>query len=102
MDVVETVIRPRLAHMADDLTSDQIKDAKSLLQELAQARLNATPRYRVVEESGPAHERVFVVEVLVGDLVIGRGEGKSKRGAEQDAARNALTDDGWRDGTEVG
>ncbi len=74
----------------------KIKDDKSLLQELAQGELGLTPRYRVVETSGPSHERTFVVEVLIGEHVAGRGEGRSKRLAEQDAARHALADPGWR------
>jgi ribonuclease-3 len=75
----------------------QIKDDKSLLQELAQGELGVTPRYQVVGESGPSHERVFTVEVLLGEHVAGRGEGRSKRQAEQDAAHNALADPGWRE-----
>jgi ribonuclease-3 len=78
----------------------RIKDDKSRLQELAQARLSVTPRYRVVEESGPSHERTFVVEVLLGDTVAARGEGRSKRQAEQVAAQRALADEGWAGGAE--
>ena len=77
-------------------TSASIKDDKSLLQELAQGQLGVTPTYRVVGESGPSHDRTFTVEVLLGDFVAGRGEGRSKRQAEQAAARDALRDDGWR------
>jgi len=74
----------------------RVKDDKSLLQELAQAALGVTPRYRVVEESGPSHERTFVVEVLLGELAAARGAGRSKRLAEQAAAHAALADPGWR------
>jgi ribonuclease-3 len=73
----------------------RIKDAKSLLQELAQGALGLTPRYQVVEESGPSHDRTFVVEALIGDLVVARGAGKNKRQAEQAAAQAALADPGW-------
>jgi len=78
----------------------QIKDDKSLLQELAQGQLGITPRYQVVGESGPSHARTFVIEVLLGDHVAGRGEGRSKRQAEQDAAHNALADPGWQEVTQ--
>jgi ribonuclease III len=74
----------------------RIKDAKSRLQELAQGALTLTPRYQVVEESGPSHDRTFVVEALIGEVVVGRGSGKNKRQAEQAAAQAALADPGWR------
>jgi ribonuclease III len=63
---------------------------------VAQARLGITPHYRLVREEGPSHDRTFVVEVVLGTLVAGRGEGRSKRQAEQAAAAEALQDEGWR------
>lgn len=69
---------------------ESITDYKSRLQELVQAEQRATPFYRVVAEAGPAHDKVFTVEVVVGDAVLGRGSGKGKRAAEQEAARTAL------------
>jgi ribonuclease-3 len=74
----------------------RIKDAKSRLQELAQGALALTPRYQLLEESGPSHDRTFVMQVLVGAIVIGRGTGKNKRQAEQAAAQAALADPGWQ------
>jgi ribonuclease-3 len=61
-----------------------------LLQESLQKDGKDLPRYEVVEVSGPDHERVFSVAVLVGGQEWGRGSGKSKRDAEQEAARRAL------------
>ncbi|GAC1327475.1 MAG: ribonuclease III [Chloroflexota bacterium] len=66
------------------------KNAKSVLQELVQARLQQTPTYHVVEEMGPDHAKAFTVEVRVGYDVLGRGHDRSKRGAEQIAAETAL------------
>ena len=65
-------------------------DAKTELQELCQSLCRATPFYRVTEESGPDHDRRFVVDVLVGDNILATGEGRSKRNAEQQAALRAL------------
>ncbi|MCX8073411.1 MAG: ribonuclease III [Candidatus Binatia bacterium] len=65
-------------------------DAKTALQELCQARYRNVPRYKLVTQGGPDHARWFVVEVLVEGQVYGWGHGKSKRAAEQEAARNAL------------
>jgi ribonuclease-3 len=66
------------------------KNAKSMLQELVQARMQQTPTYHLVEESGPDHAKSFTVEVRVGNRVLGRGHDRSKRGAEQSAAEKAL------------
>lgn len=66
------------------------KNAKSVLQELVQARLQQTPTYHLVDESGPDHNKSFTVEVRVGDRVLGHGHERSKRGAEQLAAESAL------------
>jgi ribonuclease-3 len=65
-------------------------DPKSELQEEVQAEGGPSPRYRVVESSGPAHDPLFVVVVLVGEAVVARGEGRSKRLAERAAATAAL------------
>ncbi len=66
------------------------RNAKSMLQELVQGRMQLTPSYHLVEESGPDHAKSFTVEVRVGSRVLGRGEDRSKRGAEQAAAEIAL------------
>ncbi|RMF35286.1 MAG: ribonuclease III [Chlorobiota bacterium] len=63
---------------------------KSLLLEFVQARGYSAPRYRVVEESGPDHEKRFTVAVYVGSASVGIGSGRSKKEAEQNAARQAL------------
>ena len=65
-------------------------DPKSALQEHVQARGESSPKYRVVGSSGPPHDPVFEVEVLVGDAVVARGAGRSKRLAERAAAEAAL------------
>ncbi len=69
---------------------DVAEDYKTRLQEWAQARWRVTPRYRIVSASGPAHAQEFVAEVLVEDSVIGEGAGRSRKQAEQQAARAAL------------
>ena len=65
-------------------------DHKSKLQELIQAERQERPVYRLVEASGPDHDKTFWVEVVVAGEVLGRGSGKSKQAAEKDAARQAL------------
>jgi ribonuclease-3 len=65
-------------------------DYKSELQELIQAREQQTPTYHLVEATGPDHNPKFTVEVRLGDCVLGRGSGSSKKAAESESARSAL------------
>ena len=65
------------------------RNYKALLQEFTQAKYKQLPSYRLVEVSGPDHDKDFVVEVVLGDRVFGTGSGKSKRAAEMEAARIA-------------
>lgn len=66
------------------------RDYKTHLQEVFQARYQAAPSYAVIGESGPPHARVFVVAVTFHGEELGRGEGRSKKEAEQMAAAQAL------------
>jgi ribonuclease-3 len=66
------------------------RDFKTQLQELAQSRVRATPRYRVVGEHGPDHSKTFEVETELRGEVVGRGTGRSKKDAEQAAAKIGL------------
>jgi ribonuclease-3 len=66
------------------------RNAKSMLQEIVQARMQQTPSYYLVEETGPDHAKSFRVEVRVAQKVLGSGHDRSKRGAEQAAAEDAL------------
>lgn len=68
----------------------QMNDYKTQLQELTQHHNLGTLEYRITEERGPAHEREFVSEVCMGDECLGRGAGRSKKEAEQQAAAQAL------------
>jgi ribonuclease-3 len=84
------VERELLGSLQETLTDHQLANYKSLLQEKIQAQLKTPPRYKVTSTSGPDHAKRFVVEVLVRGRVLGRGEGNSKKLAEQRAAREAL------------
>ena len=65
-------------------------DYKTQLQELVQRKSNQAIAYRLVEESGPDHDKTFTFEVLINGAVTGRGQGKTKKEAEQMAACKAL------------
>ena len=62
---------------------------KALLQEFTQAKYKLLPTYRIVEVSGPDHDKNFTVEVALEDRILGTGSGKSKRAAEMEAAHSA-------------
>lgn len=66
------------------------KDPKSLIQEIAQERYETTPTYKVLEESGPAHNRTFRAGLYFGERLESEGEGPSKQEAELDAAHRLL------------
>jgi ribonuclease-3 len=65
-------------------------DYKSQLQREVQARFKVPPTYRLAETSGPAHQRLFRIEVWAGDTLLGAGDGSNKRLAEQAAAQAGL------------
>jgi ribonuclease III len=85
---VEQVILPSdLSERVDELFATNYKGA---LQEYLQAGRHGPAQYRVVEEGGLEHQKTFTVEVKVGDGVLARGRGGSKKVAQQQAAKRAL------------
>ena len=93
---VQQLLMPGLEPLAQDIVSKRLfKDQKSLFQEQAQAHVGITPTYRLVSHEGPSHNRAFTVEVLLGDEIAGRGHGRNKQAAEQEAAHAALVSRGW-------
>ena len=69
----------------------EMKDYKSMLQEAMQAEYRESVKYKVTQEKGPPHDRTFFVEVSFNNIILGRGVGKSKKIAEQNAAKDALS-----------
>lgn len=69
---------------------DLCEDYKTDLQELSQKMFKCIPKYKIVSEEGPSHDKCFYVEVEVNRKIFGNGSGKSKKSAEQEAARQGL------------
>ena len=65
-------------------------DSKTILQEVVQASYKEELCYRLVGEEGPDHDKHFMVEAWIGEMLIGKGEGHTKKAAEQEAAYQAL------------
>jgi ribonuclease-3 len=84
--LIRTWFMPLVAAQGEPL----FEDAKTALQELAQARGEPPPAYQLLEESGPGHRRFFRMEVRLGGRSLGVGTGPSKKQAAQAAARQAL------------
>ena len=91
IDAARNFIAETLLPKAKEIVARKdFKDPKSLFQEYVQARLHAAPLYKVLEEEGPSHAKIFTVGVYVKDVLYGQGKGKSKQEAEEQAAKLAL------------
>jgi len=86
-DVLKRLVLAGSDHV---LAKRSLRNYKSRLQELIQARHKSPPRYRVLEVAGPDHDRQFKVAVTFGGRTLGTGEGRNKKTAEQNAAEEAL------------
>jgi ribonuclease-3 len=98
VDAARRFVERQIDDLLDSLDVRKLTygDFKSALQEQLHNLGKPEPAYRVVDEIGPDHRKVFVVEVLIEDCVIARSSGKTKKEAQQEAARMAL--DGLRPG----
>jgi len=85
-ELIERLFRPRMDAW---VRGEGDRDHKTILQELASRQLRAIPEYRIAER-GPDHEKEFTATVVVGGEVLGTGTGRSKKEAEQQAAREAF------------
>lgn len=90
-------VAKRFIHESLIVTFQQILDTgswmdpKSHLQEIIQSQEGQTPQYRIIEETGPDHDKTFTVGVFVGEELRGQGTGPSKQAAQQKAAEAALS-----------
>jgi ribonuclease-3 len=88
MEVVkEVVLKIVVKYIDSDI--DFLRDYKSKLQELVQTGKQSVV-YELVSETGPAHNKTFVTEVIVDGIVLGTGTGNTKKSSEQMAAKEAL------------
>ncbi len=90
LDAARGVVLAAFAEEFDNLSRPEVADHKTELQELCQREFSVLPVYRVLGESGPDHHKQFDVELSIRGQVYGAGTGRSKKEAEQQAARDAL------------
>lgn len=89
------ILKTLTPKLQEILSRQTWRDAKSRVQEEAQERVGVTPSYKVVNESGPDHDKCFTIGIFFGTKKIAEGKGRSKQEGEQAAAQAALTVGGW-------
>ncbi|MBS4008149.1 MAG: ribonuclease III [Clostridium sp.] len=89
-DAVRKVVEKQFASLLEGLANGCLRhDYKTLMQEYSQAAFATTPDYQIVSEQGPDHSKIFVAQLILHGKVLGEGSGRSKKEAEQEAARQA-------------
>jgi ribonuclease-3 len=89
-DAARFIEKHILSKLEGILASGSWRDPKSHLQEVSQRIDNQTPVYKVLEEVGPDHDKIFTLGAFVGNTLMGQGSGPSKQAAQQEAAKAAL------------
>lgn len=90
---IKTAYRHIERFLLDDIVNtkiDDLTDYKTRLQEEMQAEHRDSVHYELINQVGPAHDRTFTVNVMFNDIILATGSGKSKKTAEEEAAKNAL------------
>lgn len=90
LKAAERLTRHWFTPLLGRLAESPWQDFKTRLQELTQAHFKGSPHYTLLSESGPSHARQFLVEVRLGERHLAQGQGRTKKQAEQQAARQAL------------
>ena len=95
-EAARAFISEHLFPKIDEIVKNKLwRDSKSALQEKVQEAVGVTPYYAVIRESGPDHDKEFIVGVYAQNSLLAQGAGKSKQEAEQAAAQAALDERGW-------
>lgn len=84
-----------VTHLDEILSKQLYKDPKSRFQEVSQEKVGITPNYKVLDESGPDHDKKFVIGLYLGKEKVSEGIGTSKQEAQVDAAAKGLESKGW-------
>ena len=91
IEVAYKVVEKILYEDVEKTNLDDIIDAKTRLQEEMQSEYREAVRYELIDEFGPPHDRTFVSQVVFNGIILGKGQGKSKKAAEEAAAKDALS-----------
>ena len=91
----EFIMKNVVSELPEIIEKKLYMDPKSHFQEKSQDKVGVTPSYRVTSESGPDHDKKFVVGVYLGEELVAEGEGRSKQEAQRSAAEKALEAKNW-------
>lgn len=91
IEIAYKVVKDILFEDIKNTNIDDIIDAKTRLQEEIQSEYREAVKYELIDEYGPPHDRTFVSQVVFNGIVLGKGSGKSKKAAEEAAAKDALS-----------
>lgn len=91
----KVILKNVISRLPEIIEKELYLDPKSRFQEVAQEKTGVTPSYRVISESGPDHDKKFVVGLYLGEDLISQGEGSSKQEAQKNAAIEALKIKNW-------
>lgn len=91
IEVAYKVVEKILYEDVEKTNIEDIIDAKTRLQEEMQSEYREAVRYELIDEFGPPHDRTFVSQVVFNGIILGKGQGKSKKAAEEAAAKDALS-----------
>lgn len=95
-DMAKEFVHARVMHTLPAILENKLYiDPKSRFQEAAQSRMSVTPSYRVLDETGPDHNKKFRIGVYIGKELVAEGTGSSKQEAQIDAAAKGLEAKGW-------
>lgn len=90
------ILKNVVSQLPEILEKKSYMDPKSRFQEVSQEKVGITPSYRVMNESGPDHDKKFIVGVYLGDEIVAEGSGSSKQEAQKSAAIKALEAKNWK------
>lgn len=91
IDICKDFVMKELLYKTQEIVEKgELKDPKSLFQEISQEKFTTTPFYKLIQDDGPDHDKTFVIGAYISKKLIATGTGSSKRKAEQSAAENAL------------
>ena len=79
-----------IPYIQDIIKNKKYIDPKTYLQEITQEKFKNLPEYKIIEENGPDHNKIFKIAVSINNELLGKGEGSSKQRAQEEAARSAL------------
>ena len=86
-----------LAQKLDFVITNQLYlDPKSRFQEISQEKRNITPQYKMLDETGPDHEKIFMIGLYIGEELVSKGKGASKQLAQVEAAKKGLKKKKWK------